>query len=701
MSKGVNKFAKYSRVVWLVAVIAVLFYLIATHLKGFGYAIIVMIGFGAMIMVHELGHFIMAKLGDIHVEAFSIGMPPYFMGIKRTEQGVHIRILPGFLPVEQDSDDDGSVLKFTIGPKDKQGETEYRVGMIPFGGFVKMLGQEDTKKVETNDNPRSYANKSVWIRMRVIAAGVILNTISAFLLFIGIYMHGITSVPPIVGSVIPGSVAEQAGLMPGDEIVEIAGNDFMLDFGDIKAAGVFAGPSEKIKFKILRDAQNIELGIVPREVQTETVGRVKQFGIEVPFSTKIAKVDNPQLLYDSTGLKIGDEILSVNGQQVKNASELFDKIKNVTSREVPVIVERGKDGESEKFELDLGITMGFDLVDPNSESSLSHIYSILPLLKVSYVADTAYDKKIDDQHKLKAGDVIVAVGEIEYPSYKELRDITNNFADKELSFKVSRKDANGVESIVSCKAYPKKSKSDRVVIGVGIEYDADNAVVAKTIKSDGVEKLDIPRGAVITAVDGEPVGSFYDVINIIRKNEFCGQRISVDYRIDDDIAGGVSVDPAKWTQAITVQMMLSDFVPLAIMERLYKADSGLEAVKIGCVKTKRMLFQAVTTLKMFLSGQVSAKGFLGPVGILKTSYQIVKERPLIDFFNWIAMISIFIAVMNSLPILPFDGGHVVILAIEKFRGKPVDERVQAGLAYVGLFLVLVLILYITYYDFLR
>jgi regulator of sigma E protease len=237
-----------------------------------------------------------------------------------------------------------------------------------------------------------------------------------------------------------------------------------------------------------------------------------------------------------------------------------------------------------------------------------------------------------------------------------------------------------------------------VVIGIGIDYDAENAVVAKTIDVDGVKKLDIPRGALITAVDGEPVGSFYDVINIIKNNEFCGQRISIDYRIDEDIAGGVSVDPAKWAQAVTVQMMLSDFVPLAVMEKLYKADNGLEAVKIGCIKTKRMLFQAITTLKMFISGQVGAKSFLGPVGILKTSYQIVKERPLIDFFNWIAMISIFIAVMNSLPILPFDGGHVVILAIEKLRGKPIDERVQAGFAYVGLFLVLILILYITYYD---
>lgn len=701
MSKSVNKFVKYSRVFWLVVIIVVLVYLIATHLRGFGYAIIVMIGFGAMIMVHELGHFIMAKLGDIHVEAFSIGMPPYLLGIKRTDQGVRVRVLPGFLPVEQDSDDDGSILKFTVGPKDKQGETEYRVGMIPFGGFVKMLGQEDTKKVETNDNPRSYANKSVGIRMRVIAAGVILNTISAFLLFIGIYMHGITSIPAVVGGVIDGSAAEQVGLMAGDEIVEIAGNDFMLDFGDIRAAGVFAGRDEEVKFKILRNRQHIELGLVPREMETDGLGKLKQFGIEAPFSKKIAKVDNPKLLYDSTGLKIGDVITSVNGQEVRDGADLMDKIKQVTSGEVAVVVERGEPGELEKVDLNLGLTMTFDLVDPNSEVGLSHIYSMLPLLKVRYVADNAYVKDLEDHQKLSAGDVIVAVEDIEYPSYKELRDMTTDFAGKQLSLKVSRKDANGVDRVVDCKAYPKKSKSDRVVIGVGIEYDADHAVVAKTIDADGVGKLDIPRGALITAVDGEPVGSFYDIIEIIRKNEFCGQRISIDYRIDDDIAGGVSVDPSKWAQAVTVEMMFSEFVPLGIMERLYKADNGIEAVKMGCVRTWRMLFQAVTTLKMFMLGQVSAKGFLGPVGILKTSYEIVKLRPLIDFCNWIAMISIFIAVMNSLPILPFDGGHVVFLAIEKFRGKPVDERVQAGFAYVGLFLVLILFLYITYYDFLR
>ena len=103
------------------------------------------------------------------------------------------------------------------------GETEYRIGLIPFGGFVKMLGQEDVGPVKENADPRSFANKPALARAAVLAAGVTFNVISAVIVYIIVFLVGIGLTGPIVGGVLPGSPAEKAGIKAGDEVIEVAG----------------------------------------------------------------------------------------------------------------------------------------------------------------------------------------------------------------------------------------------------------------------------------------------------------------------------------------------------------------------------------------------------------------------------------------------------------------------------------------------
>ena len=122
-----------SRLILLVAVvIAVCVFII----RNFGVSrniILVLLGFGAVILIHELGHFIVAKLCGIKVEAFSIGMPPILFGIKKADRGWRIRILPELLrKCEGEEFQQGEVLlSFTVGKKILPGETEYRIGLIP------------------------------------------------------------------------------------------------------------------------------------------------------------------------------------------------------------------------------------------------------------------------------------------------------------------------------------------------------------------------------------------------------------------------------------------------------------------------------------------------------------------------------------------------------------------------------------------
>jgi len=102
-----------------------------------------------------------------------------------------------------------------------------------------------------------------------------------------------------------------------------------------------------------------------------------------------------------------------------------------------------------------------------------------------------------------------------------------------------------------------------------------------------------------------------------------------------------------------------------------------------------------------VTGLFSPKSLMGPVGIVSLSYKIVAERPLIDYVYFLGLISAFLAVFNILPLLPFDGGYIVFLLVEKIKGSPVGVRVQEKAASVGWVLVIALVLYVTFNDIVR
>ena len=186
MSETKGSLGSYAQLFLLIAVLVCAGFL-AFNVDSLSSILIAVIGFGRIVLFHEFGHFIVAKLTNINVEAFSIGFPPVLAGIKRTEKGYRIRLFPSFFKSKDKENTDGG-LTFYIGKRAKAGETEYRIGLIPFGGFVKMLGQDDAKVEEKTDDPRSYANKSVGVRMAVIAAGVTFNIIATIVIFIIVFL---------------------------------------------------------------------------------------------------------------------------------------------------------------------------------------------------------------------------------------------------------------------------------------------------------------------------------------------------------------------------------------------------------------------------------------------------------------------------------------------------------------------------------
>jgi len=146
--------------------------------------------FGALVFIHELGHFTVAKLCGVFVERFAIGFGPALL-------------------------------------KKKWGETEYALCAFPLGGYVKMRGEElpETEKERKafQADKRSFASQNVWKRIAIVVMGPVSNIILPIVLFTVLFLVGLPTPSSRVGTVMPGSIAEQAGLRAGDKIVSIDG----------------------------------------------------------------------------------------------------------------------------------------------------------------------------------------------------------------------------------------------------------------------------------------------------------------------------------------------------------------------------------------------------------------------------------------------------------------------------------------------
>jgi membrane-associated protease RseP (regulator of RpoE activity) len=187
----------------------------------------VALGLGFVVFFHELGHFAVAKWCDVHVKTFSIGFGP---------------ALPG--------------CSF------QKGETTYKIAMLPLGGYVNMVGEGNTEDGD-EDNPRSFKNKSVWQRMAIISAGVVMNVILGCVCFIAVYTHGIRQTPAIAAALEPGSPAWAAGVRSGWKITQVDGihNPF---FEDVTFQVRLSNWGEKVLFVLANDGRQEKLEIEPR-----------------------------------------------------------------------------------------------------------------------------------------------------------------------------------------------------------------------------------------------------------------------------------------------------------------------------------------------------------------------------------------------------------------------------------------------------
>jgi regulator of sigma E protease len=250
--------------------------------------IIFIVALFVAIYVHELGHFITAKRAGVKVEEFGIGLPPRLFGIKR-------------------------------------GETIYSVNAIPLGAFVRAAGENDPTV------PRSLAGKGPWTRLGIYAAGPLVNIFLAFVLLSAFYALPysiITGNGLMVHSVAENSPAEEAGIEPGDIILEIEGQPVRRR-ADVQDIVNSVEEGEEITLLLLRNGQEEQTKLEPKFDPEE---QRRLIGVFLPWWNIVSQVEEGSPAYEA-GLRPGDTVLGINAQPVYNNESMSSALLSVEEGE--------------------------------------------------------------------------------------------------------------------------------------------------------------------------------------------------------------------------------------------------------------------------------------------------------------------------------------------------------------------------------
>ncbi len=280
-----------------------------------------LIGLAALIFVHELGHFLIARKCGVIVEKFSIGFGPKVIGFK--SKG-----------------------------------TEYLIAAIPLGGYVKMKGEDPTE--ELTDTQGSFSAASVYQRLAIAFGGPLFNFLFAIAIYIGIYMVGIPASGTDVGKVHTPSPAQKAGLQTGDRILEIDGEKirYWHELQDI----IHNAPGKQMEFVIERDSKTIlTLPITPEAKETPDLFGDKKsiglIGIE-RLARRIAVIEKGSPA-DKAGLRVGDDILFIDDTLVMGFSDLKTAALDKPGQELTFHVMRN--GQEQIFKVTPELKTAIDL----------------------------------------------------------------------------------------------------------------------------------------------------------------------------------------------------------------------------------------------------------------------------------------------------------------------------------------------------
>lgn len=640
------------------------------------------LGLGLVIFLHELGHFAVAKWCNVFVERFSIGFGPVLLSRK-------------------------------------WGETEYALSLIPFGGYVKMLGQDDADpsqltSEEIAEDPRSYIAKSVFQRMAIISAGVTMNVLTAFLFFIIVFRVGCPTLPSLIGDARPGMPAWEAGIDAGDRIDKI--NDSpIVTYPELKLAVALSSGPLKIEGRHL-DGTKFDITVDP-----DAKGSHPQIGV-APMESLVVYEGLPGhgSSQDGPPFHKGDRIESVDGKPVKDAVEFHRAVATNMGKSIAVTVERKRD---EKGKL---------LPEPKTQTVTltDNYFRTLGLTLDSGPIAAVRKGSPAEKAGLKVGDKLATLDGLNIGTQIDPLKLPNEFskrAGSEIEIVVTRQIVGGGKESVSIKLIPddipgwldkpELPGEPLAIPSIGVAFHVLPVILAVAPDSpaakSGIGPGPIKKMALTRRSDDSK-----------NHDELKDDKITIDFEDKNDVTNSNNYAFAFWQMQRFVHRKVTltvledgkpkevDVVPqldtewplpmigvrLETEKLVQKADSIGDAIAMSINYTRSSALNIYLTLRSLVTGRVSYKELHGPIGIASAAYQVAQEG-WISMLLFLGYLSVNLAVLNFLPIPVLDGGHMVFLIWEACARRKPNEKLFVGATYVGLAFLVCLMALVLYLDF--
>ncbi len=342
-----------------------------------------------LIFVHELGHFVWAKVFGVKVLTFSIGFGPKILRLRGRE-------------------------------------TEYCVGILPLGGFVEMLQENRQEPVLPEDWRRTFEAQALWKRIIIVMAGPVMNVAFPVILYFGVFAGETHFSPPTIGVVLPGHPAE-GKLWPGDRVLAING-DRISTYAELHRT-ILHSPNKELTLKVFRDGAQVDVVIVPNEKEVpkplDIVDRVGEIGIgpnRPAAVVGISRLDSPAY---RAGLRTFDLVTDVRGHPVRTLADLDEALRDNHGETVPVTYLRPVEVPRDLHGLaDIASFAVYEsgvaaLTPEAGHGDLASRTGLEPAdLYVAYVPEGSAEWQAD----LRPGDRIVELDHVEVPAWSTLKE---------------------------------------------------------------------------------------------------------------------------------------------------------------------------------------------------------------------------------------------------------------------------------------
>jgi regulator of sigma E protease len=550
-----------------------------------------------LIFIHEFGHFAFAKLFGVKVLTFSIGFGPKVLKVRGKE-------------------------------------TEYCIGLLPFGGFVKMLEEGKAEQpILPEEKPRTFESMALWKRVVIVLAGPAMNLVFPIALYTSVYLEDKEFLPPTVGAVFPGKPAD-GQLFAGDTILAIEG-EAVQSFPDVqKAFAKKAGVAMRVT--VDRDGKSVDVNVTPSD-ETEVVEpselelfeHVGRVGIAPTFAAAVVGISRTDSPAYRAGLRTFDRITAVNGRKVDTFVDLQRMLSqnrgdNVVLTYVrPVTVKAALGGLCDIAVLEPGIA------------------SLAP--------------------RSRAEGTIVREGDPE----GRAKDVATR---------------TGIESAEMYAAFVPEGSS---------EWQAGLRAGDRITHLDGREqrmwKVDRRGGQVLddTTMVGQLLRKPNGVHELVWTRD--GQRMSGTFQLRKERWEELGQPYERYVFRTT------HWLPRAKPKLVPNPSPVVYAVKRGLEETKNAIKFIVVGFVRIAQGRVSLATVSGPI----TLYDVAGDAGArgTTYFVWaMAVTSVNLGLINLLPIPVLDGGHLLLFSIEWIRRKPVSLRTRALSSLVGMSVLLLLML---------